>query len=235
MNHPKQPHSEHQDIWEMLPWFVNGRLAEVDRRRVESHVRQCDTCSAEIELQRQLERVMAADSGVEPMPTAGLNRLRQRIAALDASSPADPLAPATPPGLPAQTPQTARRTYHRSAMAASAAAVAITLGILTAAGWNHAQRRDASARYFTVTTAAQESGNAVIRAVFAPTLTLSEMQGILDDAHLKIVSGPTEAGVYSLAMTARQPVDAPLHRLRAHQAVRFAEAIGPYPGPGGTP
>jgi hypothetical protein len=76
---------------------------------------------------------------------------------------------------------------------------------------------------------------AVIRAVFAPTVTLSELQGLLDDAHLRIVAGPTEAGVYSLAMTAPQSIDWSLRQLRGHASVRFAEALGPAPPPAPPP
>ena len=72
---------------------------------------------------------------------------------------------------------------------------------------------------------------AVIRAVFAPTVTLSELQSLLDDAHLRIVSGPTEAGVYSLAMSGPQSIDWSLRKLRGHDTVRFAESIGPGSGP----
>jgi len=50
---------------------------------------------------------------------------------------------------------------------------------------------------------------------------------LLDDAHLKIIAGPTEAGVYSLASTQTQPVGESLKRLRQNPAVRFAEATGP--------
>jgi hypothetical protein len=48
---------------------------------------------------------------------------------------------------------------------------------------------------------------------------------------LKIVSGPTEAGVYSLAMSGPQSIDWSLRRLRGHDTVRFAEALGPAPVP----
>ena len=48
--------------------------------------------------------------------------------------------------------------------------------------------------------------NEVIRAVFSPTITLVELQTMLDEAQLRIVSGPTEAGVYSLAANSRRPV-----------------------------
>ncbi len=53
--------------------------------------------------------------------------------------------------------------------------------------------------YYTVTTPIPRAPNEVIRAVFSPHITLVELQAILDEAQLRIVSGPTEAGVYSLA------------------------------------
>jgi hypothetical protein len=106
--------------------------------------------------------------------------------------------------------------------------IAVALGVSTALLWNRAQH-GARADYYTVTSAPSQPAKAVIRAVFAPTVTLSELQALLDDAHLSIVSGPTEAGVYSLAMTGSQPIDWSLRRLRAHDTVRFAETIGTLP------
>jgi hypothetical protein len=58
-------------------------------------------------------------------------------------------------------------------------------------------------------------------------LTLVELQAILGEAQLKIVSGPTEAGVYSLAANSSRPVSLSLSLLRQHTAVRFAEITQP--------
>jgi hypothetical protein len=75
----------------------------------------------------------------------------------------------------------------------------------------------------------------VIRAVFAPATTLVELQKILDEAQLKIVSGPTEAGVYSLASNSSVTVRASLALLREHPTVRFAEATVPESESGNVP
>jgi hypothetical protein len=53
---------------------------------------------------------------------------------------------------------------------------------------------------------------------------LVELQTILDEAQLRIISGPTEAGVYALAATSTRPVDFSLLLLRRHSVVRFAES-----------
>jgi hypothetical protein len=103
----------------------------------------------------------------------------------------------------------------------------MAVGAVAALLWNQQERRIAPANYYTVTNPAPQAANTAIRAVFAPTVTLSELQELLDDAHVKIVSGPTEAGVYSLAMSASPSVDWSLQRLRGHEAVRFAESVVP--------
>jgi hypothetical protein len=101
----------------------------------------------------------------------------------------------------------------------------------------HWGTRDAAADYHTVTISAPRPPGEVIRAVFSPTITLVELQAILDEAQMRIVSGPTEAGVYSLAATSRRPVNSSLALLRRHSSVRFAELTrsGDFAGAGESP
>jgi anti-sigma factor RsiW len=230
MNQTSPPTAEHEDIWNLLPWLVNGRLSEADYRRVEAHLRLCSSCREECAAQRQVYQIVAADVAVEQMPTAGLNKLRQRIESLEAAAPTRPESDATQRSA---DPATVWRLSGGS-IAASVVGIAVALSVSTALLWNQA-RREAGANYHTVTAAASQPADAVIRAVFAPNVTLSELQVLLDDAHLKIVSGPTEAGVYSLAMTGSQPIDWSLRQLRGHDTVRFAETIGPALAPGQPP
>ncbi len=222
MNRIENTAAEHQEIGELLPWFVNGRLSEADRQRVDAHLRACEACTDELAAQRRIYGVMSVDAGVERMPTAGLKRLRLRVESLDEVGP----APATPDEVArSAAPAASSLRQRRGAIAASIAMTAV--GALAALLWNQHERRIAPANYYTVTTTAPQPANTAIRAVFAPTVTLSELQELLDDAHLKIVSGPTEAGVYSLAMSGSPSVDWSLRRLRGHEVVRFAESVVP--------
>ena len=222
MNQIEDGTAEHREIGELLPWFVNGRLSDADRQRVDAHLRVCGACSDEFTMQRRIYDVMSVEAGVEHMPMAGLNRLRRRIESLDAAGPA--------PGAPdvaarSEAPAGSSLRQRRGAIAASLAMAVV--GAFAALLWNQHERRIAPADYYTVTTTAPPVANAVIRAVFAPTVTLSELQALLDDAHLRIVSGPTEAGVYSLAVSGSPSVDWSLQRLRGHDVVRFAESVAP--------
>ncbi|HWS63911.1 MAG TPA: zf-HC2 domain-containing protein [Steroidobacteraceae bacterium] len=220
MNRIENTAAEHQEIGELLPWFVNGRLSETDRQRVDAHLRVCETCTEELAAQQRIYSVMSVDAGVERMPVAGLNRLRTRIESLDDAVP----APAAPDeAARSEAPAGSSLRQRRGAIAASIALTAV--GALAALLWNQHERRIAPANYYTVTTTVPQPANTAIRAVFAPTVTLSELQELLDDAHLRIVSGPTEAGVYSLAMSGSPSADWSLQRLRGHEVVRFAESV----------
>ena len=222
--------TEHQEVWDLLPWLVTGRLSDAERGRMEAHLQACSACRDECTIQRQIHTVVAADASVEQMPTAGLNKLRRRL---------DDAVESESPPHPADTPM--RRASHRirasrlraGAIAASLIVFAIGVGIPAAHYWRGATRQGEAAPYYTVTTAASQHPDAVIRAVFSPTLTVSELQALLAEAHLTVVSGPTDAGVYSLAMSGTQSLDWSLQRLRARDVVRFAEpvAVTPMPAP----
>ena len=220
--------AEHQEICDLIPWYVNGTLAEAARHRVEAHVRACAACRGDLEQERRVYEAMAADAGLEYMPTASFKRLQ---ASLEAPLP-EALPEAPPPQGGSDAPAGARyarsrfpsripRFSPRLAAAASIAAAVIALGVMSAR--MHRDTRDSSADYHTVTNSAPRPSDEVIRAVFSPSITLMELQAILDEAHLRIVSGPTEAGVYSLAATSSQPVNSSLALLRRHSSVRFAE------------
>jgi hypothetical protein len=210
---------EHREVSELIPWYVNARIGDADRPRVDAHLRDCAECRGELQLQRQVHAAITADPGIEYMPTASLKRLQARLDGLDA-------APDAARAGGADGPAQRSMRWGRS-MAASIAVMALAIGILAAGLWTRYQVHARPLDYFTVTTAAAHPSQEVIRAVFAPATTLVELQSILAEAQLRIISGPSEAGVYSLAANSSLSVSASLGLLRTHAAVRFAEASGP--------
>ena len=63
--------------------------------------------------------------------------------------------------------------------------------------------------------------------MFAPNLTVSELQTLLNQLDLEIVGGPTPTGVYSLKAAAQESASAAAARLRSQPGVRFAEPLNP--------
>ena len=222
---------EHEKVFELFPWYLNGTLSEPERQRVDEHMRVCAACRDQLDRERDIYRSMSAESSVEFIP-ASFSRLQAR---LDALSPERPGA--SEPSVPrsASPHETSRRRGAVPWPRLAAASIAIlALGAFVSADrWM--QIRGRPSEYRTVTTAAPRAPDEVIRAVFSPAITLVELQAILDEAQLRIISGPTEAGVYSLAANSGRPVTVSLSLLRRHASVRFAESTRVDPRAAGEP
>lgn len=223
-NHRIENSAEHHEISALLPWYVNETLEERDRARVAAHIGLCTNCREDLAAQRRICAAIEAQPAIDYMPVASLKRLQAR---LDAQA-----EPASPPVLPQRPTQ---RAVWRGSMAASIAVMAVAVALLAANRWAQVEAQRAQPNYRTVTTSVPRPHGEVIRAVFSPNITLVELQTILDEAQLRIVSGPTEAGVYSLASNSTLPVRASLALLRQHSSVRFAEGTLPEPESGNSP
>ena len=210
-----------QEISALLPWYVNDTIGEQDRQRVDAHLILCASCGDDLARERLICRSMTVETAVEHMPAASLKRLQARLDGVIAP-PAD-----SAPQVSAAQPR--RSAAWQAAMAASIAVAVVALSLLAADRWLQFRARTSAPSYYTVTTSAARAPGEVIRAVFLPTITLAELQAILDETQLRIVSGPTEAGVYSLAAKSRRPVSSSLALLRGNSNVRFAESTQPSP------
>jgi hypothetical protein len=210
-------HDTHREIADLIPWYVNGTLGALERQRVDAHVLTCDACRDELLLEHRLHERMAAEPAVEYMPAASLKRLQ---ATLDARAADAVLTPAKPVRM---RPALGSMPWKGLA-AASMAVAAVIAAFLAADRWPPFRDRGPLPNYHTVTTPRPRMSDEVIRAVFSPSLTLVDLQAMLEETQLKIISGPTEAGVYSLAATSSRPVSVSLGMLRRHSEVRFAES-----------
>jgi hypothetical protein len=217
--------AEHHEVSALLPWYVNETLEERDRQRVYAHVGICANCREDLAAQERICAAIEVQPAIDYMPVASLKRLQARLDAQAESAPT--------PALPQQQP--AHRLPWRGWMAASIAVMAVAVALLAADRWAQVEARLIQPKYRTVTSSAPRPPGEVIRAVFAPTITLVELQTMLDEAQLRIVSGPTEAGVYSLASNSTLTVRASLALLRQHSTVRFAEGTLLEPNSGNSP
>jgi Putative zinc-finger len=200
----------HKHAWELIPWYVNGTVSEARRDSLLFHLERCSQCRDEVQAQRALLQGMKTRQQVETMPHASLQKLMARIDA-------DPLP---------QHQAASRAPRALRWLTAAVVLQGLLLGALATA-LLRTPRGEAPATYQTVSSPAPAAGVASIRAVFAPDMTLGELQALLERAHLRIVNGPSPDGVYTLATSAisDDPRQA-LLTLRAHPAARFAEPIG---------
>jgi anti-sigma factor RsiW len=221
---------EHEELTVLIPWYVNGSIGEDERLRLDAHLVACANCRDALAQERYVYRGVNTEPCVEYMPAASLKRLQARLDGADASARVD-----APPELPVTGKPGRRSIPWQGLTAASIAVMAGAVTLLAADRWMQFHAQASAPKYYTVTSAVPRPPGEVIRAVFSPTVTLIELQAILDAAQLRIISGPTEAGVYSLAANSRRPVSSSLALLRAHANVRFAESTQPNAGPGDSP
>jgi hypothetical protein len=219
--------AEHHEVSTLIPWYVNETLDDDERQRVEAHVELCASCRNDLAVQRRICEAIDAQPALRYMPVASLKRLQARLDAV----------PAETASLPVQAPEheVQSATPWRGWMAASIAVMAVAVGLLVADRWVQLEARRGKPNYYTVTKSTPRPRDEVIRAVFSPNITLVELQSVLDEAQLRIVSGPTEAGVYSLASNSTLTVRASLALLRQHPTVRFAEGTLPETESGSSP
>jgi hypothetical protein len=220
--------SAHRQAWDLIPWIVNGSAPESERRAVQAHLESCPDCRQELEFQRQLLAAMAQQSTAEIDVRDSWQRLRSR------------LDTAARPEAPARTGRHRSRGAGKAGMPWLIAAMvvqAIGLGALGAAWWSRptapaSMPAGAAAVYLTLSAPEAAVQAATIRVVFAPDITIAQVQAMLAAARLQVRAGPSDVGVWTLGPAGdsnRAATEAALRELRASSEVRFAETLAGAP------
>lgn len=211
----------HDDVWHVLPFYVNGTLRGPTRANVDQHLASCTECRKELVTQTQVRDTILREDVRQESAQTSFEQLWDRIREDEAVSEAHgPNARGTMPKRPG-----ARASNAMKWLVAAIIVEGIGLVALSAMAWN--QGLSTAPDYRTLSTqSAPSPRDGQIRAVFSPDLKLAELQGLLSSSKLSVVAGPTEAGVYTLTLDdANATVDNALAHLRGNPSVRFAEPI----------
>jgi hypothetical protein len=195
----------HNRAFELLPWLVNGTLAQAEREAVEEHARACITCRRELKEQQHLYAALRSRRTADVSAEDGFARLDRELDA--------------PTRLP---PRGARIRYATAAPFAVAAAAGVAL--LAILLWFTPLPEPGEGRYSTLATA-PAGADALVDIVFADDTTAAEMQQLLDDIPGEIVAGPSRLGRYSVRVAgarADAQVGDLLASLSTDPRVRFA-------------
>jgi anti-sigma factor RsiW len=214
--------NEHARADALIPWLVNGRLQGAELAWLEQHLAGCAACRAEHAVQQQVCTALTRDDEVTFAPQPSFNRLWERIQA----GAARPSAPLPRPASHAPERAARRPPPPRRWLAVAVTLQALVIGVLTAWLW----QLHTTPSYRTVTTAAADSGRAAsVHALFDDRLRLAEFHDLLARAGLRVISGPTPAGVYTLTAEpgGTRTLEAAVAELRRSPRVRFAEISEP--------
>jgi anti-sigma-K factor RskA len=132
--------NRHDSIGAMLDEYALGRLSQAERRDVESHVRECDACAADLrDLHVVMEGLARSVEPVAPPPA-----LKQRVLASLAAQPQEPrrtvsgtIAGATTIITGSESAADVRRGVHAGWLAAAAVAI---LGLAAALYFSNLSR-----------------------------------------------------------------------------------------------
>src|SRR5262245_23828435 len=69
----------HQNVWELLPWYVNGTLTDPERSVVTYHVSSCQICQGEVVRCQSIAAAVRSDEETEWTPSEHLARLMARL------------------------------------------------------------------------------------------------------------------------------------------------------------
>ncbi|HWW20289.1 MAG TPA: zf-HC2 domain-containing protein, partial [Steroidobacteraceae bacterium] len=182
--------SMHRHTWDQIPWMVNGTLPPAERDALQAHLTGCADCRAELEFQRRLAASLEAGSVCEIDSQESWKQLRARIEAVGRSE---------------VTRHGQRRSRGSLAgewipwLVAAMVVQAIGLGALGTVIWSKPGASVTSgSTYRTLSGPEPPVGGATLRVVFAPDMSVGNMQALLSAAGLQVQSGPSSAGVWSL-------------------------------------
>jgi anti-sigma factor RsiW len=202
------PHTDHLEAQDALPWLANGTLAGAELERVQAHVETCAHCRADLALLRTVHAAgPAPDLDVDP--DRALARLMPQL----------DTAPETPaPGLLQRWRNRMAandRTWLRAAVAFQFCAIAVLAALLA--------RPSAQPDSYRVLGAAGANGMARVVVTFRPDTPEAELRRIVRASGARIVGGPTVTDAWLVGADGR--LDPVLARLRAEPAVTLAEPL----------
>lgn len=240
MSEPSSEAACYDEAAMLLPWYVIGQLSPEESAAVEAHLQTCSICRQDAAHERELRKLVCAEQIVEFAPQPGLQRLSMRIQSEEEAITGRPSGRRSEnvdlkADLQAATKQPSRgKPQVGKAMLywLSAAVVVQTLGLgfLASLLWQGRMADRGAPSYVTLSSPRSSLGAAgQIRAVFAPSTRLIELQSICKAAGVTVVAGPSAAGVYTLAVAEDAPgehsIDLSLASLRADAHVVFAEPV----------
>jgi hypothetical protein len=219
--------NQHQKVWEILPWYVNGTLEGHEHELVARHILRCQSCADEVaRCQSIAAAVRSAEEAARTPSPEHLAHLMERIDRGSTSA-----APERWRIRVREWIEKIRLAFQEtpSLFRWTLAAQTAVIVLLAAAIMLKASVAPSFYRTLSDAVSGPEPGQVHLQVVFADDMTEREIRTLLSSIGATIVAGPTPMAVYTVALAAEDH-EAPartretLELLRAHPKVRLAEA-----------
>jgi hypothetical protein len=209
MNHMyKEPYSTHQELSQLLPWYVNKTLQGTELKEVENHLSICLTCKREvIQLQKLAQAVIQAGS-LDSAEQASFSRLKKRLHTVGQQLDLQPLPKAHPEQHKIDASDNVRQLSNarkqgwanNSALRPALAMAAVLLLSLLMPRYVEIDSKQGN-NFRTLSVAQQEPiGTNEVRVVFAEGINQQQKNKILKRVHGQFIDSPTAQGVYTVRL-----------------------------------
>ena len=74
-----ESNGEHEKVWEILPWYVNGTLESHEREFVARHILRCRSCTDEVERCQSIATAVRSEDDARSPSPEHFARLMERI------------------------------------------------------------------------------------------------------------------------------------------------------------
>lgn len=213
--------TEHQKVWDLLPWYINRTLDSAEKETVHNHVRTCIACRIELNQQQLIFEKMTQPDWVRQVSQVSFNQLKNRIAKRPQIYVISQQEKRIEK-LPALSDRGVSFLKH-AALAASIVMFALPFMLSSSIDQ---QKFGNEYRTLASAPAGKQSYN-ILRIVFADPLSSEKINAILDSVSGEILSGPSDNGVYEVRIgghqSSLQVVKAAIMQLKNNQEVVFAE------------
>jgi anti-sigma-K factor RskA len=197
MRHDHHPHGplEPQDVEELLPWYVTGRVSREEARGIEAALKTMpDLADKLAQVQREREGVARAAEAVEPAPPETLQRLLQQVETTRQSRGSRVERGGEPGGW--LTTALSRNWIWQAAFAVACVAV-VALAMRLSGPAVAPDDLEASITGVTAGTP--------LSVTFQPDAAAGQIGSLLTQLNAEVVSGPTADGTYVVRVPATQP------------------------------
>jgi hypothetical protein len=209
-----KPYSAHQELSQLLPWYVNNTLQDSELKAVENHLTVCLTCKRELVQLQKLAQAVIQEGSLDSAEQAAFSRLKKRLhtgglqtgqqLGLHALSQQDQPAKHTIGASDNIRPLSGARkrvwANSRVPRPALALAAAVLLSLLVPR-YIETDLKQQGNDFRTLSNAQQETLSAnEIRVVFAENVGQQQKNKILDHVHGQLIDNPTAQGVYTVRL-----------------------------------
>jgi hypothetical protein len=165
-----KPDRPHDELFDLLPWYVNGTLDAARHSEVAAHLAACPGCAREVAVLRAVAEALIEDEPADAPDAPSTARWRRAWWL---------------------TPSPMRWVIGGQAVAMAAA---LALFVLPAA-----EPADLPA-FRTLTSVPEAADGLRLHVVFDPALTEASLRGLLFEHNLRFLDGPTREGRYTLVL-----------------------------------